>query len=110
MQNHFKNPSRDGDRIPSPVKRRCRSGGGAARDASGTAPGRWSWWDKGRFAGSIAQWSVLLWQKREMWSVAKEGPCGSTFGRGSCSHKGGFSLFPDAYTVRSTGENGLSVR
>lgn len=40
MQMHFKNPSRDGDRIPSPVKRRCRSGGGAARDASGTAPGQ----------------------------------------------------------------------
>lgn len=110
MQMHFKNPSRDGDRIPSPVKRRCRSGGGAARDASGTAPGQMELEGQGEICWLHAQWSVLLWQKREMWSVAKEGPCGSTFGRGGCSHKGGFSLFPDAYTVRSTGENGLSVR
>lgn len=30
VEMHFKNPSGDGDRIPSPVKRRCRSGGGAS--------------------------------------------------------------------------------
>ena len=46
-----------------------------ARHASGQMElvGKW-----GRFAASAAQWPVLLWQKKETWSVEKEARCSST--------------------------------
>lgn len=48
-----------------------------ARDASGPAPGQKELVGKGEICwlGS----SVLLWQKRERWSVAREAPCSSTY-------------------------------
>lgn len=67
--------------------------------------GRWSWWEKERFAGLAAQWSVLLWQKRETWGVAKEAPCSSTYLEEQfVPTKVVVGFFSDAYTVRSTGK------